>query len=966
MYEGAIMYGIHGRVFVMLFDEASAADDVVPYFRNAGESDYIFDRKPYDDVECQNVITEGWVQPVLGRPMFQVSKRIMHTRFALSNWQRSVFGCRSREIDQLRARLQVLSESPLTGENQSKSVSLYSKLDGLLEEENAYWKQRSKITWLATVKLIQPRVTASMNTELCASYSAVEIRAALFQMYPTKALGPDAAVPSFLASGKLLGEINFSYICLIPKVKNPESVADLRPITLCNVIYKICSKVIANRLKKILDVIISPFQSAFIPGRLITYNTLIANDCVTTVRYAFLINGQPRGYLTPSRGLRQGDPLSPYLFLLCTEVFSALLERKASMGPLEGIKVCENAPAIHHLLFADDSLLFGKATAAKCSHIKEVLFVYELASGQQINFAKSSIVFSKKVPELDKILIADSLGVMIESKHEKYLGLPTYLGRNRTDSFAFIKESLSKKLAGWQGKLLSGAGKDLLIRVVAQALPSYSMSCFLLPKDFCDSLHQMCARFWWGSKDANRKIHWLSWEKLCLPKSEGGMGFRDLHAHNLALLAKQGWRIIKNPTSLAPCPRYPSACWRGIFSAKETIAKGLRWQIGDGSSVRIWEDPWIPRPYLFRPLRFTVTPHSQVSELIQNGEWNRELVTEIFSPEDALLMLSLPLSNSRVVDRLIWHYDSKGRFTTKSAYHLAFGSAHSSLMEASSSSASPSFWKCIWEAKVPGKVKVHTWKVCQAILPTLSQLRGRRVPLVGGCYFCNEEDESIFHITVDCPFVRDLIQLVRSFTAILTHSSSNSIADWLQSCYSSLSSEDFAFLLVLLWAVWKERNKRVWNNKFQSLSQVHFQAVTLFQSLKLALSTRTVRVGRRPRLWSPPPSGWFKVNMDGAFDGAGHRGGLGVVVRDEGGQVIAGACASVSVVLSLVLVEAFAGRLACQVVERFGLAPVVFETDCLQDANVLAHKLAKCALGTGLLLSWCGSVPTILEALLST
>lgn len=130
-----------------------------------------------------------------------------------------------------------------------------------------------------------------------------------------------------------------------------------------------------------------------------------------------------------------------------------------------------------------------------------------------------------------------------------YLGLPTVMRRNKTETFSYIKEQLSKKLEGWQGKLLSGAGRDILIKVVAQALQSYAMSCFLLPKSFCNSLHQMCAKFWWGSNAENKKIHWMSGEKLCRPKEED-MGSRDLYAHNLALLAKQGWRLVKHPYSL--------------------------------------------------------------------------------------------------------------------------------------------------------------------------------------------------------------------------------------------------------------------------------------------------------------------------------------------------------------------------------------------------------------------------------
>ena len=117
---------------------------------------------------------------------------------------------------------------------------------------------------------------------------------------------------------------------------------------------------------------------------------------VSTVRYSFLINGSPQGLLTPSRGLRQGDPLSPYLFLLCTEVFSALLARKVGNGELQGIKICDGAPTIHHLLFANDSLLFSTASVEECLHIQSVIDDYERASGQKINLSKSSVVFSKR------------------------------------------------------------------------------------------------------------------------------------------------------------------------------------------------------------------------------------------------------------------------------------------------------------------------------------------------------------------------------------------------------------------------------------------------------------------------------------------------------------------------------------------------------------------------------------------
>ncbi|XP_024198292.1 uncharacterized protein LOC112201619 [Rosa chinensis] len=135
---------IHGDHVPILL----AINSVVPQVWRKGFRRFRFESFWVQHQDCQNVISEGWVKQVMGQPMYQVSRRIMHTRISLSNWQRSVFGCRSREIDQLRTRLQVISESPLTEVNQSESVSLYSKLDGLLEEENTYWKQRSKVAWL--------------------------------------------------------------------------------------------------------------------------------------------------------------------------------------------------------------------------------------------------------------------------------------------------------------------------------------------------------------------------------------------------------------------------------------------------------------------------------------------------------------------------------------------------------------------------------------------------------------------------------------------------------------------------------------------------------------------------------------------------------------------------------------------------------------------------------------------------
>jgi hypothetical protein len=336
-------------------------------------------------------------------------------------------------------------------------------------------------------------------------------------------------------------------------------------------------------------------------------------NCVTNVTFSILINGQPSQPFSPKRGLRQGDPLSPYLFIICANVFSKLISKAQDEKSLHRVKIAHGAPEISHLLFADDSLLLCKASQKEANVIKDIINEYQEASGQLVNMEKSEIMFSKHVPPNTKNDINQILPMKRVSFFSKYLGMPTHVGRSKRQVFDYIQDCVWKKIKGWKAQQLSFAGRSTLIKVVAQAVPTYVMSCFMLPKDLCSHMESMICKFWWGSSGDKRKIHWVRWSQICNHMKRGGVGFRNLRDFNEALLAKQGWRCITQPTSIVAQTfkekYYPkrsfleaeaskngaSYTWRSIQKASWILKKGGLWNVGDGEQINIWTDNWLPR-----------------------------------------------------------------------------------------------------------------------------------------------------------------------------------------------------------------------------------------------------------------------------------------------------------------------------------------------------------------------------------
>ncbi|KAF5441892.1 hypothetical protein F2P56_037156 [Juglans regia] len=289
-------------------------------------------------------------------------------------------------------------------------------------------------------------------------------------------------------------------------------------------------------------------------------------ECIGTVSYSILLNGSPQSPFKPSR---------------------------------------------------DDSLVFCKAKLQEWGRLHNILSSYELASGQRLNLEKSSIYFSKNTRQEIQNSILATTGIKASRPFEKYLGLPSYIGKSKSRAFLPIIDRIKAQMTNWKTNLLSPAGKEVLLKSVIQSIPTYCMGIFLIPKGILRNINKLMQSFWWGIRNQNPKMHWLSWKGLGKLKQVGGLGFRDFEDFNRALLAKQGWRIITNPQSLAsrvlkakyfPLSDFSSArvkrsdsyVWKSITAARPLLYEGLLWKIGNGNTVKIWSDRWLPIPTTYK------------------------------------------------------------------------------------------------------------------------------------------------------------------------------------------------------------------------------------------------------------------------------------------------------------------------------------------------------------------------------
>lgn len=470
--------------------------------------------------------------------------------------------------------------------------------------------------WFAAI------LTFRCNTEQCSVLSSLPspetIAKTLLRLNPNKAPGPDGLTSGFFkASWSLIGSevtnsistffntgflpsvVNSTILSLVPKHPGASAITDYRPISCCSTIYKAISKILVAKLKPILSGLILPNQTAFVQGRLLIENTILATEvvdgyhkqtgppritlkvdiakafdtlnwdylfiflatlnipssflhrlraCVCTPSFTIGYNGTVQGHFKGRRGLRQRDPLSPYLFVIAMNCLSLLLNKGAEDGRFGYHAKCSSSK-LTHLCFADDLLIFTDGKLSSVQAILEILEEFATHSGLRISLNKTSFV-SCGLPQDQVDLIAQTCHLAAASLPVRYLGIPLHSQKLSMHHCAPLIQLIKGKVNSWSARSLSYAGRQLLLNTVINGITNFWNSTFILPKACITKINSLCSSFLWHGTTEGSHSAKVAWETVTLSKDEGGLGCRDLRAWNKACAIKLIWLLFANAGSI--------------------------------------------------------------------------------------------------------------------------------------------------------------------------------------------------------------------------------------------------------------------------------------------------------------------------------------------------------------------------------------------------------------------------------
>ncbi|XP_042973032.1 uncharacterized protein LOC122304830 [Carya illinoinensis] len=715
--------------------------------------------------------------------------------------------------------------------------------------------------------------------------------------------------------------INFaaSFLTLIPKVESPTNFDKFRPISLCLTFYKICSKILVSRLAPMLPRIIAPEQGAFIPGRSIFDNISLIQElvhsinkpiwggniilkldiakaydsvdwnfllhvmshfgfssqvcdlikmCISNAHFSIVMNGVPKGFFKSGRGLRHGDPISPYLFIMVEEILSKLLKAKFEEKKIGVFVQPRGTPLISHLLYANDIVIFANGSKASARAIMRVLSTYEQWLSQNVSKGKSSITFSRHITRPRRRSI-QRITRFVEGKTPfKYLGVPIIFGCMKSAYLEEIVGKIKARLEGWKNKLLANGARVLLLKHVLMSLPIYLLSTVYVPGLVMTSINRCLSNFFWGVQDGKPKKHWKSRDKLCLPVAEGGMGFRKFTDIQKSLFMKFAWKIMVE-----------DSLWSNFFRF----------------------DKWLDEGPLCNLVPMGDPPSLQVTEFKMEKGWDVVKLHGILGAELTKKVLEV-LSKSRAgADVLVWTASNDGKFSTKSAWNCVRINA-----------PKVRWVDWVWHPCIPKNISVNMWKVFNNALSVDDKIRSIGIPIASKCdCYLNGGYENRDRVLANGDIAKEVWRLAYAQMGLgrTTGISWNRIVE---ECLTKASkSSQLGHLLriipsIVTWSLWlrcckaraegiKDSAITVWYNIKTWIAKVgeKLKVGKLLLSRDQKILTELnipVKPPKRVILklvrWTKLALGRLKLNVDGSSNGNLGSARAGGVLRDSKGELL--------------------------------------------------------------------------------
>ncbi|XP_074300904.1 uncharacterized protein LOC141632241 [Silene latifolia] len=643
----------------------------------------------------------------------------------------------------------------------------------------------------------ESKVVQAVNTQ--------EIREAVFHIPGHKAPGPDGftsafykdawqvigeevctVVKDFFLHGRLLKQVNHTLVSLVPKVDLPQTVGQFRPISCCNVIYKVISKLLCTRLARVLPHIISPTQGGFVKGRNIIENILVCQDiirlykrtavsprclikvdlkkaydsvnwqflsqmldallfpahfkkllmeCVTSASYSLVLNGNSFGFFHGKKGLRQGDPLSPLLFTIAMEYLTRILNFTTEALPFNHHSLCRKLK-LSHLMFADDLLLFSRGDSASVMLLLRSFATFSRASGLEMNNAKSNIYFNGVHNSIKQQLIHCS-GCVEGQIPFRYLGVPIAAGKLGKKECKILVEKIVDRIRILGARKISYAGRLILVKSVLTSLFSYWANIFLIPKGVLKQIDNICRNYLWDGTSNYMRVPLVGWDHICTPKSEGGLGIRNSYHWNVATIGKLVWWIYSKPDSL----------W--VKWVHQVYIKSSSWS------------EHIPKCHM-------------------SGNWKA-----ICKTRDLLL---------NGYSQGVWLADLRG-YSVQSGYDWL------RLKETKVGWA-----KLIWNPVALPKHSFVNWLVMRNALNTKEKLHRLGIIPDDMCCICQAGSETVMHLFQQCHYFREVLHLVCSWLQI-TEPQGNCII-WLGRRKWTLVQREvcLSVFMAVTYSIWQQRN----------------------------------------------------------------------------------------------------------------------------------------------------------------